>query len=206
MKNLIYIFLIFGLIFTTACGGGENKIEKNNDESANNEVKSETAKKDSEDNEEKKEKEKIFSDEFLDLIEVDTNIRKFTDEQWAQAEKAMAVYLEFDSTTEKSLINKESLDSLFKTVGYEGLKDAYETFKMVYEFHDLAISAGMTKYSLQVNKQTGSSDEEIKNIALAFGKRLKSKGYSREDLLIIEKKSDVEGTAMGVIVKLYKYL
>lgn len=222
MKNLLSLFMAVLAVLFISCGGGGDK------ESAEDEVAMEAGKqaqiaamkaagatdeeieeakkamsniqKNLKEMEEEEDSGEILSDKNIELLGLTVTERKITHEEWEKAKVLKANWKEL-SNEELRGLTTEKIEQMMLDAGFSDMESAKTSLSNMVDARNdivsITMDIGMNK-SAQVLDGKEGFEEKMKEL----GGKINEKGYSAEDLMIMDKNSKVGVTAAEILFRL----
>ncbi|NOZ85787.1 MAG: hypothetical protein GXP49_05925 [Deltaproteobacteria bacterium] len=209
VKRLLVLLTAAALVLVIGCKGKEKKSGEGEavsskghggDHHANAAEKSGSA---ATNVKKKKDKGKIIPDDILNRMngKLSTGKPYISDETWSKVEKFADSLAALKKQSKGPRLEKSAVDKALKDAGYDSRESAQKDLEKVAGLQDTIMGIGMKIGSLKMVKAMDGEKAEAKAIDDLAGK-LKEKGLTKNDIMLMETKSSTIGKAFGALILL----
>ncbi|MCF8331157.1 MAG: hypothetical protein K9H84_01765 [Bacteroidales bacterium] len=200
MKKLAVLSITALILAFWSCGDSVDETKKQL-----NQVKKETEKmaedaKDSEKAEETEKEKETFSEETVNLLGLSVTKRMITDKEWENAKRLSEHYGNLSGEELKNM-SVEDLNNMILDAGFTDLDSAKATLKKISGGRDDLLSIVMRVGRMESRKVLDGEDSFKKQMK-EYGAKINEKGYSPEDLRMLEANAGATVEATKILYRL----
>ncbi|MCK5857187.1 MAG: hypothetical protein KAG64_06840 [Bacteroidales bacterium] len=200
MKKILLVLLIPALAFMSSCGGSDDggimsQMNKMKEISQNAEEMQEEMGADDSD--------KVFSKAILAKMDIVTTERKISDEEWNQVIKTIDDFLSMDSIKQANL-NHQTINTFFTEHGYANADEGKQELEKIGFLSQFMIEWGMHFVAIKQIQLMDGKDAANQKLT-EYTVDINNDGYSKEDLVVIEKNVDYTAKALSVFYTIDNY-
>ena len=203
MKKILLIVLIPALIVLVSCGGGSDGESFASQMKELKKVAENAQEMEKEMAEDPEASEMMFSDSFIEAMELNVTERKISEDEWTKSIAVIDAFLALDSA---ELINmdNEKASTFFIEHGYESLDAGVADIQKIADEAGFIQDVAISIMQLQQTRLIDGKETYIEE-SKELGQKINERGYSADDLRALETNMEYTGKAIGVLLVMKNY-